>query len=138
MPAVAAVEAYLLDMVQVGLPANGATNNNPTTTTNRITEVLRRHRTALPRRTTSIRETHSIGMTDIMDSKAVLSFNPQRIPILVCVVATKSMRHHRAHQPTNMEMESSDNPVGTDGTKESQDQIENCTLSTDFPLAFSI
>jgi hypothetical protein len=47
-------------------------------------------------------------MMDITDSRAVLSFNPQRILILVNAVATRSMRHHRAHHLTSMEMESSD------------------------------
>src|SRR5580693_8780627 len=110
-------------MVQDGLLVNGATSSNPTTTTSRITEVLRRHRTALPCRTNSIRETPSIEMMDIMDSKPVSSFNPQRTLILVSAVATQSMRHRRAHHQTRdiMGMESSDDLETTEDTKEPMD-----------------
>ena len=102
-------------MVQDGLPANGATINNPTTTTSRIMEVLRRHRTALQCRTNNIREIHIIGMMDILDNKAASSFNPQRTLIMVSAVASRFTRHHRAHRQTYMEMESSDDLEATGG-----------------------
>jgi hypothetical protein len=69
MPVVAVVEACVLYMAQDGLLTSGATNN-PTTTISHITVVPRRHLTALPSRTNSIRDRHSIGMMDTMDSKA--------------------------------------------------------------------
>jgi len=146
MPAVVAVEACLLDMVQDGLPTNGTpNNNNPTTTTSRITEVLRRHRTALQCTTNNIRETHSTTMRDITDSKAVSSFNPQRI-LMLAVVAIQSMRHHLGLQVKEdmVVMDSSDDLKATKESKEQKNVIENCTMMdvklewTDSPLAFSI
>jgi len=68
MPVVAVVKAFVLYMVQDGLLPGGAINN-PTTTISHITVVPRRHLTALLSRTNSIRDKHSIGMMDTMDSK---------------------------------------------------------------------
>jgi len=152
MPVVAAVVASNLDTVQDGLLLNGAAINQPITTTSRIMEVLRRHRTALLCRINNTRETHSTGMMDIMDSskavsrKGVSSFNSQRTHILASAVATKSMRHPRARRQRweDMEMESSDDLEATESTKEPKDQFENCILTdvkvegTDFPMASSI
>jgi len=85
-------------------------------------------------------------MRDITDSKAVSSFNPQRILILA-VVAIQSMRHHLGlHQVKEdmVVMDSSDDPKATKESKEQKNVIENCTMMdvklewTDSPLAFSI
>jgi hypothetical protein len=110
MHAAVVVKACLLDTVQDGLLLSGATNN-PTTTTNRTTEVLRRHLTALQLRTISIRAIRSTATTDITDSKVASSFNPRRTLMLDNPVASRSMKHHKAHHRAreDMGMESSDN-----------------------------
>lgn len=100
MPAVAAVKACLLDMVPDGLQTSGVPTINPTTTNNRIAEVLQRHRTALPHRINNIREILSRVMRDITDNKAVSSFNLQRTPMVVSAVASQSTMRHRAPQQT--------------------------------------